>query len=87
MPFQQPFVASRAPSCVQGNQIERRRVRGAVIGGVRNELEVCQLAAPQFVEDLARFGIAVWIIILGLQRTQNLQRPAGEFRIDQDILQ
>jgi len=39
------------------------------------------------VEDLPRFGIAVWIIVLGLQRTQNLERSAGEFRIDQYILQ
>jgi hypothetical protein len=46
-----------------------------------------KLATPQFMEDFARFGVAVWIIALGLQRTPNFQRPAGEFRIDQDILQ
>ena len=46
-----------------------------------------KLAVPQFVEDLAGLRVAIRIIFLGLQRTQNLQRPAGEFRIDQDILQ
>ena len=87
MPFQQPFVAGRAPSCVQGYQIKWSRIRGAVIGRVRDQLEMCELAVAHFVGDLARFGIAVWIVLLGLQRAQNLQRPAGEFRIDQDILQ
>ena len=67
MPFQQPFVAGRAPSCVQGYQIERRRIRGSVIGCVRDELEMRKLAIAQFVEDFAWFGIAVWVIVLGLQ--------------------
>src|SRR6266446_8124560 len=87
MLFQQSFVAGRAPRGVQRDQIKRRRVRCSIIRGVRDELEMRKLAAPQFVEDLAWFSITVWIIILGLQRTQNLQRAAGEFRIDQYILQ
>ena len=46
-----------------------------------------KLAVAQFVEDFSRFGIAVWVILFGLQRAQNLQGSAGEFRIDQDVLQ
>ena len=46
-----------------------------------------KLAVAQFVEDFARFGITVWVILVGLQRAQNLQGAAGEFRIDQDVLQ
>src|ERR1700741_3608759 len=46
-----------------------------------------QLAIAQFVQDLARFGITVGIVLLGLQRAQELQRPAGKFRIDENILQ
>ena len=54
---------------------------------MRDELEMRELAVPQFVEDLARFGVAVWVIVLGLQRTENFQRPAGEFRINENVLQ
>src|SRR5262249_46366884 len=66
---------------------ERRRIRGAVIRGVWDQLEMRKLAVAQFVEDFAWFGIAVRIIVLGLQRAQNFQRPAREFRVDQYILQ
>ena len=72
---------------MQSNQIKRRGVRCAVIGRVGDQLEVGKLAVAQFVQDLAGFGITVGIFLLGLQRAQDLQRPAGEFWIDQNILQ
>src|SRR5262245_6106140 len=72
---------------MQRYQIERRRIGRSVIGGVRDELEMRELAVPQLVKDFARFGIAIWIVLPGLQRAQNLERAASEFRIDQRVLQ
>src|SRR5262249_31133149 len=77
--FEQAVVAGGAPSRVQRYQIERRRVGSSVIGGVRNQFEMRELAVTQFVQDLARLGIATWIVLLGLQRTENFQGAAGEF--------
>src|SRR5262249_848420 len=87
MLLEQAFVAGGAPSRMQRYQIERRRIGRSVIGSVRDELEMRELAVPQFVKDFAWFGIAIWIVLLGLQRAQNLERAASEFRIDQRVLQ
>ena len=53
MPLEQGFVAGGAPSRVQRYQIERRRVGRSVIGGVRNQLEMRELAEAQLVKDFA----------------------------------
>src|SRR5262249_48111897 len=68
MPLQQPQVAGRTPGSVQCYQIKRGRIRGPVVWRVRDQLEMRKLAVAQLVEDLARFGIAIWIVLLGLQR-------------------
>ena len=39
------------------------------------------------MKDFAWFGVAVWIVFFGLQRSQDLQRTSRELRVDQDILQ
>ena len=44
---------------MQHDQIEDGGVGRPVIGRVRNELEVRQFAATQFVHDLAGFGVAI----------------------------
>ena len=67
MLFQQLLVAGRAPGGVQRYQIKRCCIRCAVIGCVRDQLEMRKLAAAQLVEDLSRFSLAVWIVFLGLQ--------------------
>ena len=59
--------SGRAPSRVQRDQIERRGVRGAVIGRVRDQLEMRQLAVAHFMQDLTRFGISVVVLLLCLQ--------------------
>ena len=46
-----------------------------------------KFAVAQFVHDLARFGVAIGSSLLGLPAAQHIQRAAGEFRIDQDVLQ
>src|SRR5262252_2034322 len=65
--FQQLSVPGRAPGGVQGYQIKRCRVGGAVVWCVRDELEMRKLAVAQLVEDLSRLSLAVWIVFLGLQ--------------------
>jgi hypothetical protein len=61
MLFQQLVVTGRAPGGVQGYQIKRCCIRRAVIGCVRDQLEMRKLAITQLVKDLSRLGIAVWI--------------------------
>ena len=46
-----------------------------------------ELAIAQLVQDLARLGIAIRIVLLGLQRAEDIQRAARELGIDQDVLQ
>ena len=87
MPLQERPVAGRAPSRMQGNQIERRGVRGAVIGRVRDQLEMRQFAVAHFVQYLAGLGIAVVVVFLCLQGAENLQCSARKLRIDEGVLQ
>ena len=42
-----------------------------------------QFAVAQLVHDLAGLGVAIVVRRLGLPAAQNIQRAAGEFRIDQ----
>ena len=45
-----------------------------------------EFTTPQFMQYLAGFGISVWVILLCLQRTEEIQRAPREMRIDQNIL-
>ena len=67
MPLQQRAVAGRPPGGVQGNQIERRRVGGAVIRRVRDQLEMRELAVAHLVQYLAGLGVAVVVLLRRLQ--------------------
>src|SRR6266404_3212572 len=67
MTLQEPLVADGAPGGMQGNHIERCRVRSAVIGRVRDQLEMGKLAIAYFVQYLAGLGIAVVVLVLRLQ--------------------
>ena len=87
MPLDQRAVAGGPPRRVQRHQIERRRVGGAVVRRVRDQLEMRQLAVAQLVQDLARLGVAVVVALLRLVLPQHLQRARGEFRIDDHRLQ
>ncbi len=87
MPLQQAPVPGAPPGVVQHDQIERRRVGRAVIGGVRDQLEVGQLAGAQLVHDLAGLGVTVVVAAGRLIAAQNVQRAIGEIRIDDGVLQ
>src|SRR5262249_49414545 len=54
---------------------------------MRDQLKVREFAIAKFVEDLAWFSIAIWIVTFRLQRAQDLQRAARELRVDKRILQ
>ena len=47
-----------APGLVQGQQIERGGVPGAVVRGLGDEIEVSELSVADLVHDLARLGVA-----------------------------
>ena len=53
MPLEEVSIAGGPPGGVQGNQIERRRVRSAVIRRVRDQLEMRQFAVADLMQDLA----------------------------------
>ena len=46
-----------------------------------------ELAVAQLVHDLARFGVAVVVPLLGLPAAQHVERAACELRVDQHVLQ
>src|SRR5262249_11064733 len=71
---------------MQRDQIERRGISGAIVWGVGNQLEMRELTAAQFMEDLSRFCIAVGVVLRRLQGAEEIQCAPGELRIDQDIL-
>ena len=76
MPLDQRAVAGGPPRRMQRDQIQRRRIGGAVIRRVRDQLEMRQLAVAQLVQDLARLGVAVVVALRRLLAPQNLQRTA-----------
>src|SRR6516165_10036568 len=46
-----------------------------------------KLAVTYFVQNLAGFGVAIFVHILCLKRAENFQCTAGELRIDEGVLQ
>ena len=74
MPLDQCAVAGGPPGCMQRDQIKRRRVGGAIVGRVRDQLEMRQLAVTQLVQDLAGLGVAVVVALRGLKSPQDRQR-------------
>jgi len=87
MPLQQRPVAGRSPGGMQRNQIERRGIRGTVIGCVRDQLEMRKLTIAHFMQYLAGLGIAVCVLVRRLQGAEDLQCSAAKLRIDQRVLQ
>ena len=87
MPLQQRPVAGRPPGGVESDQIERRRIGRAVVGRVRDQLEMGELAVAHLVQDLPGLSVTVVVPILGLKRAQDVERAAGEVWIDQQVLQ
>ena len=87
MAVDEAAVAGGAPGGVQGHEVERGRVGGAVIGGVRDHLEMREFAVAEFVQDLAGFGVAVVVALLCLISAEDLKRAGGEAGIDDHGLQ
>ena len=80
-------IAGRLPRRVKRNQIERRRIRGAVVRRVADEVKMRQFSATKFMHDLARFGVAPGIAGFRLPEAQYIQRALGEFGPNDHILQ
>src|SRR6202051_1148655 len=71
---------------MERDEIQRRGISGTVIRSMRNQLEMREFTTPQFVEYLSGFGISVGVILLCLQRAEEIQCAAGEMRVDQNVL-
>ena len=87
MTLEQLAVAGATPGRMQRDQIERRRVRSSVVGRVRHQLELGELAQAEFVHDLARLGIAIIVALGRLQRAEHVERPARKVGTDESGLQ
>src|SRR5262249_13247205 len=87
MPLQQRFVAGCPPGGMERDQVERRGVSRAVVRRVRDQSEVSEFAVPDLVQDLARLCVAIVVLFLRLERTQDLERATGEIWIDQQVLE
>ena len=80
-------VAEPFPRLVERDEIERRRVRGAVVGRVRDLVKVRELAEPELVRDLARLGVAKVVQLRRLVLGERLERAAREPGVDGHALQ
>jgi hypothetical protein len=58
-----------------------------VIGRVRDQPEMHELAVAQLVHDLAWFCVAVVVALLRLVGAQHVERAAGKVRLNQHGLQ
>src|SRR5437764_2815364 len=72
---------------MQRDQIERRRDRRAVVGRVRDQLEMRKLAVAHLVHYLAGFGVAVVVHFFCLMGAEDLQCSARKLRIYESVLQ
>src|SRR6516165_8228183 len=87
MPLEQHFVAGCPPGGMQRDEVKRCRIGRAVIGCMRDQLEVCELSIADLVRDLAGLRIAVVILGLRLQRTKDVETATGKIWIDQKVLE
>src|SRR5258706_14182875 len=74
MPLDQRSVARGAPGRMQRDEIQRGGIRSAVVGRVRDQFEMSELPVAHFVQDLAGFGIAEIVSLLGHARTKYFER-------------
>ena len=65
MPLEQRLVARCPPGGVQRDEVQGCRIGCAVIGCVRDQLEVCELSVADLVRDLA--WLRVTVVVLGLR--------------------
>src|SRR5207253_8189868 len=66
---------------IEQDQEQWGRVVGDVVGTVRTLTQPGQLAAPQLVQDLARFSVAEVVEVGRLQRRQRLEAGACQVRL------
>jgi hypothetical protein len=77
MPLDKGWISRRPPRGVQGDQIQRRRISGPEIGGVRDQSEVRQLPIAQLMQDLAWLSVAVIIALRRLICPSACSAPAA----------
>src|SRR5882672_12647385 len=87
MPLQKAPVAGGPPGGMQSDQVERCRIRGAVVGRVWDQLEMRKFAVSHLMQNLAGLGIAVGVVIARLQGAEDLQSAGCKLRIDENVLQ
>ena len=80
------LVAAPLVQVGQDDDIEARRVVGSVIGRVRKEPKLGQLAVADLVRDLAWLHVPFRVVLGGLQPGQPPKGPRGEFRVASDAL-
>ncbi len=86
MALQQRLITSRTPGGMKRDQIERRRVGRPIVGRVRYQLEMGKLSIANLVQYLAGLSITIGVLVLCLERAQDVERAASEIRIDQQVL-
>jgi hypothetical protein len=75
-----PSVGVPAPGHGRGPDERRRRLVGAVIGRVGNQLEVGQLPVAYLVLDLAGLHVPGVVVTVGLKVGEGMQAAEGESR-------
>ena len=67
-------------------QIERCGIGCSVVGRVRDQLEIGELAVADLVQYLAGLCVTIVVLLSCLERAQDVERAASEIRIDQQVL-
>ena len=81
VPFHKVTIASAHPGRMKRNEIKGRRVRGSIIGRVRDQFEMGEFPASQLMMDFTRFGITVVVPLGRLPLCEDLQSAEREFGI------
>ena len=81
----QCVVAGPFPGLVQQDQVERRGVGRAVVGRMRDTMEMGEFAKADLVRDLAWIRIRLIVARGGLEFSQLLERAAGESQVHRHV--
>ena len=76
----QPAVAGPVVRGGEQDQPQRRGVDRAVVRAERQLAGACHLAGPQLVQDLAGLGVALRVLVGGLERGEDLERLDRDLR-------
>ena len=80
----EPGVVGPAPDLGEEDEVERRRVDGAVVAG---EPGLGALAVPNLVDDLAGLGVGVRVVLARLQLGEHRERVLRQLGAEEERLQ